>query len=362
MLKAPFVYFGGKSKIANTVWEYLGDATNYIEPFFGSGAVLLCRPGWTDGSSWIETVNDKDGYVSNFWRALQSDPDSVTHYADWPVNENDCHARHAWLVGQRESMTARLEGDPEYYDAKIAGWWVWGINIWIGSGWCSGRGPWHVVKDEQGVKRLENIGDAGQGVNRQLVHLGDAGQGVNRKRVHLSSQYSRGVGIHADTVLRGSGQNAGTGECGVLAWMQALAQRLRRVRVCSGDWSRIMGESVTIDRGLTGVFLDPPYSNDANRQSDLYTQDSLSVAHDVREWCIANGDNPLYRIVLCGYQGEHEALAQHGWRCEQWIGHAGYQNQNHNGNGSRNKEVLWISPNCLRPIQEIQLSLFGSEP
>lgn len=40
-LKAPFPYFGGKSKVAHLVWERLGDVHTFIEPFFGSGAVLL---------------------------------------------------------------------------------------------------------------------------------------------------------------------------------------------------------------------------------------------------------------------------------------------------------------------------------
>ena len=39
----------------------------------------------------------------------------------------------------------KLMGDPDYYDAKIAGWWLWGICQWIGSGWCSGQGPWRVL-------------------------------------------------------------------------------------------------------------------------------------------------------------------------------------------------------------------------
>lgn len=44
VLKAPFPWFGGKSKIANEVWRRFGDVPNYVEPFFGSGAVLLGRP------------------------------------------------------------------------------------------------------------------------------------------------------------------------------------------------------------------------------------------------------------------------------------------------------------------------------
>ena len=72
---------------------------NYVEPFFGSGAVLLNRPS----EPGIETVNDLDCMVANFWRALQHDPDAVADAADWPVNEADQHARHLWLMFARTS-------------------------------------------------------------------------------------------------------------------------------------------------------------------------------------------------------------------------------------------------------------------
>lgn len=45
-MKAPFPYFGGKSKVSDLVWGLLGaDVMNYVEPFAGSLAVLLGRPG-----------------------------------------------------------------------------------------------------------------------------------------------------------------------------------------------------------------------------------------------------------------------------------------------------------------------------
>jgi len=71
ILKAPFPWFGGKSRVAPEVWARFGDVRNYVEPFFGSGAVLLGRPG---GATGTETINDIDGFVANFWRALQADP------------------------------------------------------------------------------------------------------------------------------------------------------------------------------------------------------------------------------------------------------------------------------------------------
>ena len=349
-LDAPFPWFGGKRKVAHEVWTRFGDVANYVEPFFGSGAVMLKRPTpWTGN----ETINDLDGYIANFWRAIKSAPDETAEWADNPVVENDLHARHVWLVKQRESLRERLDGDPEFYDAKIAGWWVWGICCWIGGGFCSGKGPWwpdeegRLVKggSGSGVKRSRvHLGDSGRGVNRQLVHLGvkrqlvhlgDSGQGVNRQLVHLSA----------------SGQGR------LVPWFEALAARLARVRVCSGDWSRVCGPSVTFKHGLTGVFLDPPYADTAKRDSNIYRMDSESVAHDVREWAIANGDNPLLRIALCGYEGEH--TMPESWECMAWNAGAGYGVLAVERTENGKRERIWFSPHCIaaRRLQQDVLTL-----
>src|SRR5206468_11364635 len=115
--------------------------------------------------------------------ALADDPETVARYADWPVNENDLHARHVWLVERKEGLQARLEGDPDFYDPKIAGWWAWGIACWIGSGFCSGKGPWRRKQDADGNWLLSNDAEPQRGAWRQLVHLGTAGQGGNRQLV-----------------------------------------------------------------------------------------------------------------------------------------------------------------------------------
>lgn len=129
-MKAPFPWFGGKSRAAPEVWRLFGNVPNYVEPFAGSLAVLLGRPH----APGTETVNDLDCYVANFWRALAADPDGVTDHCDWPVNEADLLARHRWLRAQ-EGFRDRMRADPDFHDAKVAGWWVWGLCQWIGSGW-----------------------------------------------------------------------------------------------------------------------------------------------------------------------------------------------------------------------------------
>ena len=291
---------------------------NYIEPFFGSGAVLLARPLPFDG---VETVNDLDGMIANFWRALKADFENVADYADQPINENDLHAKHAWLVGQKDSMQARLEGDPEWFDAKIAGWWVWGMACWIGSGFCSGEGPWQVI-EQDGERQLVHLGNAGQGVNRQRVHLGDAGRGVNRQR-----------DSHRDELFN---------------YFHVLAERLRHVRVCCGDWTRIMGDTPTLVFSPCAVFLDPPYSQDAERDNHLYRKDDLTIAKSVREWAVAHGDDPRYRIALCGYAGEHEMPDT--WECVMGKtgGGFGYGGQSKNGYKNQGRERVWFSPHCLK--------------
>lgn len=292
VLKAPFPYFGGKSAIASTVWRYFGDVRNFVEPFAGSLAVLLARPQPFTGT---ETVNDADGMIANFWRALAADPDAVAAHADWPVNELDLHARHLWLTNEGRQRVARLREDPDYFDAKIAGWWVWGVCQWIGSGWCE-HPEW-----------------------QQLPHLGDAGRGVHRSSLDSLRDY-----------------------------FAAISDRLRRVRVCCGDWSRVCGPTPTIKQGLTAVFLDPPYCR-KQRDANLYAVES-DVAADVRAWCHANGRNRDLRIILCGYAGEgHESLEADGWLAVPWKAHGGYGSQSDGaGRDNAHRERLWISPHCVR--------------
>ena len=299
-LKAPFPYFGGKSTVAGAVWARFGDAPNYVEPFFGSGAVLLSRPH----PPKTETVNDADGLLVNFWRALQADPGLVAYHADWPVSEIDLTARHLELRRARADVE-RMMVEPGYYDAKLAGWWVWGLCSWIGNGWCA--------KDWRGQPHL---GDAGQGINRRLPHLGDAGQGINR----------RGTAIRE--------------------YFHELAERLRDVRITCGNWSRIIGPSPTTKHGLTAVFLDPPYGAD-ERQDNLYAKDG-NIAGDVRAWAIEHGDDPLMRIALCGYDTEHEDSMPPDWSRLHWRTRGGYGNRgNGRGRANRSRETIWFSPHCL---------------
>jgi DNA adenine methylase len=298
-LKAPFPFFGGKSRVAQLVWDRFGNPPNYCEPFFGSGAVLLARPH----PAGTETVNDKDGFLVNFWRSIRFDPQATARWADWPVSEADLLARHRWLDATGAKRLELLREDPEFYDPKVAGWWVWGLCSWIGSGWCRQRG------NGDQPQQIPHLGDAGMGINRKLPHLGDAGRGAN-----------------------------------IEAYFLALSDRLRDVRICCGDWTRVLGESVLEKHGLTGVFLDPPYSSE---EHDVKYAAHSDVSGAVLEWATANGNNHLLRIALCGYEGEH--LLPDSWECVAWKNRGGYGSQGTGrGRDNAHRERIWFSPACHR--------------
>jgi site-specific DNA-adenine methylase len=336
-MAAPFPWFGGKSGACEQVWQAFGVVDNYVEPFAGSAAMLLGAPD----AKRIETINDFDGFVANFWRAIAADPEAVAHHADWPCNEVDLFARHSWLVRQAQGLTDRLHADPAYFDAKVAGWWCWGACNWIGSGWCSGTGPW--VHDGERIVK----GDAGQGINRQLPHLGNAGQGINRKLPHLGDAWR---GINRQLPHLG---DAGKGRRAfIMHWFMSLHDRLRNVRVTCGDWQRVVKDSVTTRHGLTGVFLDPPYTKGAMDYAAGGM--GLGIADQVRAWCAANGNNPALRIVLCGHAGEHDALLAHGWHLRTWTARKGYATTAEAVQNSKD-ETLWCSPHTVPIIQELDL-------
>jgi len=320
MIAAPFPYFGGKRRAAPRIWQALGDPAGYVEPFAGSAAVLLARPTFTGRR--VETLNDADGWLVNTWRAIQLSPAEVAQHAWGPVAEIDYHARLAWLQQRRTpDLVAWMEGDPEAHDAKAAGWWLYVVACGIGDPFAPG--PWRVVDGH--LRKLPHLGDAGQGVNRELPHLGNAGRGVNRELPHLG--------------------NAGRGQ--LESYMGQLADRLRRVRITCGSWQRVVKPSVTRSGtggdGTRAIFLDPPYAT----SGDLYAHVDANVGLAVRDWCVTAPRE--LRVILCGYDTEHNALLAHGWTVTEGKagGGAGYSTNSANGR----RERLWLSPACIGTTQ-----------
>ena len=186
----------------------------------------------------------------------------------------------------------------------------------------------------------------------QVPYLHTAGMGVHAHASGLDHDLARvAVRIGIPYLKGGSHANIkGFHEAGIYAWFEAVQVRLRRVRVCSGDWSRIMGESVIHGNGMTGIVLDPPYDGFANVYSD-----GTEIFSQVAKWAVDHGQDPRLRIALCGYEGSF--TAPDGWETVEWKANGGYGNTS--GNMNAHKERIWFSPACLKVNRPQQRSLFG---
>lgn len=349
-LRSPYPFFGGKRRIAPLLWKAFGpDVPNYVEAFFGSGATLLARPG---GPGKIETVCDLNSDIANFWRAVQIAPDEVARWADRPVFEVDLHAIHRQLVAELPEHRERMKSDPEYFDARRAGLWCFGICCWIGGGWCAERKkPWEQRPDvtPMGVlatpERRPNLYSQGRGILAgQLPSLHGAARGVVNTRL---PSLGNARGVH------------GAEKPPIHEWFAALQDRFRRVRVVCGDFERVLGPSVigttkSRNSGMNpcAILLDAPYSYD-ERDPDLYAEDSADVAKRAARWALENGDDPDLRIAVCGLEGEHEFPST--WSCVAWSQRRGYGGEDNN---NRHRERVWLSPHCL-PIEAAQTELFA---
>lgn len=291
-LAAPFPYFGSKAKVAEDVWRAFGSVDYYSEPFFGSGAVLLNRPE-VQGR---EIINDKDHFVVNFWRSIQYFPELVAQHIDWNISEIDLHARHDWLVTEGFKTLQQIETNPFFCDPLLAAWWAWGRSCWLGREWC---------------------GKAYQSDKRTWRQKPDV---LAHKTYYLSQ-----IG-------------------NVVDYIEALHNRLLGVIILYGDWSRCVTNSYIPKNKTCAIFLDPPYGVLANRDESLYAQESITVNQEVYKWCQENGDNPNYRIILCGQKDEYNL---EGWTMKQWSRAGWWFNRTERSDKVRHEEVLWFSKGCI---------------
>lgn len=70
--RTPLTYYGGKQRLADALVALMPPHRLYLEPFAGGLALLFRKP-----RAERETVNDLDGAVVAFWRALRDQPEQL---------------------------------------------------------------------------------------------------------------------------------------------------------------------------------------------------------------------------------------------------------------------------------------------
>ena len=126
--------------------------------------------------------------------------------------------------------------------------------------------------------------------------------------------------------------------------LKALCNRMERVRVLHGDWTRCLNHTYGGDGPGTAVFLDPPYSG----YEEVYGgAEPVSVA--VGRWA---RENETIRICLCGHAGEYDLP---GWDVAEWE----RERTTYGSEKTKADERIWFSPACQKPHRYETADLFG---
>ena len=314
----------------------------YVEPFAGSLACLLHR----ETPSPREIVCDLDGGICNFWRAITVNPGAVAYWADYPTIHQDLTARHRWLVRWVQDNRERLESHPNYHDVQAAGWWVWGISLWIGGGWCQ-------PKTSQGQIPFISCMGNGQGVSAQRIHdkrprVDNGGVGVSAQQLVSRPADKRpmftgggGAGVASHQQIRPD----------LVEWFRRIADRLKGVVVLNRSWESaltpsLLQQTATGPKPPVGILLDPPYLQD-NRDADIYGSDAIgtSNAAAAESWAWAQEHGDRFRIAYCCHEGD--VAVPPGWTAE---------TQSFSGirDAARRdrRDMVLFSPACIPPAQQ----------
>ena len=213
-----------------------------------------------------------------------------------------------------------MVADPDDFDAKIAGWWVWGQSSWIGHGWCDGKAAEHdTVGRSAHWRRSRRATTAWRTSARRCRTAAGAASARSgtacrvtrcpecRATVAARACSSSGTRCRTSTTCPAARASACSGwrwvtpcrsstTCrvdggvshqrigadrhggesplaetdGVLdgsrlrPWFRAIAERLARVIILNRSWESALTDSVlqqtpASPKPSVGVFLDPPY-------------------------------------------------------------------------------------------------------
>jgi DNA adenine methylase len=151
--RAPFPWFGGKQKLADTILALFPTHNVYIEAFGGGGSVLLSK---SRGS--LDVYNDLDDGLVNFFRVLRDRPGDLV-----PLLELTPYARSEWEHAREtwDTVDDEVERARRWYAVvagSFAGFTTNNAGSQAGRGWGGGRlGRTHLSRAASTANRVDNI-------------------------------------------------------------------------------------------------------------------------------------------------------------------------------------------------------------
>lgn len=129
--KILYLQHGGKTTIAKWVVSYFPPHHTYVEPFFGSGAVLLRKP-----PSPVEVANDLDRSIINVYRQAIEHPEALAA----ALRVCPYHEGHDWDIEVdtlEAAVQAMAEAKQKYGASRRTSTWRCGVGGGGDKAWAS---------------------------------------------------------------------------------------------------------------------------------------------------------------------------------------------------------------------------------
>ncbi|MBP1992529.1 DNA adenine methylase [Paenibacillus eucommiae] len=114
-------YPGSKWSMAEWIIDHMPPHAVYLEPYFGSGAVLFNKQ-----PSGLETINDIDGDVINLFKVIRDQPDQLAHGIHWtPYSRQeylDSHKPSGNEIERARRFLVRCWQSIRVKTGSISGW------------------------------------------------------------------------------------------------------------------------------------------------------------------------------------------------------------------------------------------------
>lgn len=306
-----------------------------------------------------EVVADKNGLIINAWRALKYDPEQVAYWADMPTNHWELHSVHYWMIQWIVDNKDEIWHNPDFFDAKAAGRWLYGVSNWIGSNF----GDETNMKKDKSPKEESRPNVISRGVQMHQKPNRDirptlCSRGVQIQRTPDSIPWAstttvggRGVMTSRRNVPGSQGEIFYGDGSRLVGWFTAIQQRLANVYVLNRDWQSAVTPAVLglkKKNAKVAILMDPPYKTQI-RNKDLYASDidgtSDKVAEESYEWALQYGER--YRICYAMHASDFPTPK--GWiSYEKSFGA-------HRDAKNRVQDQIIFSPACL---EDDQMALF----
>jgi DNA adenine methylase len=124
-MKTPITYWGGKQQLTPEILRLIPPHKQYNEPFFGGGAVFFSkRP------SEVEFINDINGEMVNFYRALKRNFNELKEEVDCTLHSEFQH-----------QQARNIYSNPLDHSSILRAWAVWMLSkqsmyAILGNTWC----------------------------------------------------------------------------------------------------------------------------------------------------------------------------------------------------------------------------------